>query len=159
MDDPAAHLDEVTAKLVAELVLPTEVPTRAPAVAGLYAWWAPPTVLPTLAGPPHPLQQDLRLLYVGITTRLRSRLASNHLRRSGSSTLRRTWRVSSSTKSIFGRAGPTAWSWSTTTRSGWVDHPDARALSLNVEHATGPNVDLIKAARRRYYQSAGTRPT
>ena len=30
---------------------------------------------------------------------------------------------------------------------------------LNVEHATGPNVDLIKAARRWYYQRAGTRPT
>ena len=90
MDDPAAHLDEVTAKLVAELVSPIEVPTRAPAVAGLYAWWAPPTVLTVLAGPPHPLRQDLRLLYVGIATRLRSRLASNHLRRSGSSTLRRT---------------------------------------------------------------------
>ncbi|WP_308818609.1 GIY-YIG nuclease family protein [Pseudonocardia alni] len=30
------------------------------------------------------------LLYVGLATRLRTRLASNHLRRSGSSTLRRT---------------------------------------------------------------------
>jgi hypothetical protein len=43
-----------------------------------------------LAGPIHPKLPDLRLLYVGIATRLRSRLASNHLRRSGSSTLRRT---------------------------------------------------------------------
>jgi hypothetical protein len=33
---------------------------------------------------------DLRLLYVGIATKLRTRLASNHLGRTGSSTLRRT---------------------------------------------------------------------
>jgi hypothetical protein len=30
---------------------------------------------------------------------------------------------------------------------------------LNVDHATGPSVDLIKDARRRYYKSAGGRPT
>src|SRR3954453_23335111 len=90
VDDPAAHLDEIIAKLMAELVSPADVPTRAPAVAGLYAWWASSEVLPALAGPMNPRLDDLRLLYVGIATRLRSRLASNHLRRSGSSTLRCT---------------------------------------------------------------------
>ena len=41
-------------------------------------------------GPLHPSVPDLRLLYVGIATKLRSPLASNHLGRTGSSTLRRT---------------------------------------------------------------------
>jgi hypothetical protein len=48
--------------------------TRAPAVAGLYALWARPAVLPALARPVHLQMHDLRLLYVGIATRLRSRL-------------------------------------------------------------------------------------
>jgi hypothetical protein len=30
---------------------------------------------------------------------------------------------------------------------------------LNVDHATGPSVDLVKAARRRYRESAGVRPS
>jgi hypothetical protein len=38
----------------------------------------------------HPTSPKLRLLYVGIATKLRSRLVSNHLGRTGSSTLRRT---------------------------------------------------------------------
>ncbi|MFC7660122.1 GIY-YIG nuclease family protein [Pseudonocardia benzenivorans] len=41
-------------------------------------------------GPAHPTQSDLRPLYIGLATKLRSRLGSNHLRRSGRSTLRRT---------------------------------------------------------------------
>ncbi|MGH3983625.1 MAG: GIY-YIG nuclease family protein, partial [Pseudonocardiaceae bacterium] len=84
------NLDNVIGELVADPVATTDVRTRAPAVAGLYAWWAPPTTLPALVGPPHPSMPDLRLLYVGIATKLRFRLTSNHLRRSGSSTLRRT---------------------------------------------------------------------
>lgn len=181
VDDPDAHLDEVTAKLVAGLVSPLEVPTRTPLVAGLYAWWAPSTVLPTIAGPPHPLRQDLRLLYVGIATRLRGRLASNHLRRSGSSTLRRTL----AGLLLDEERLRTRWTdrvvlvdddeirltkWMTTNlRVSWCEHPAPRDVEaaiirilrppLNVEHAAGPNVDLIKAARRRYYQSAGIRPT
>ena len=47
-------------------------------------------MLPRWSGPPHPTIPALRLLYVGIATKLRSRLASNHLGRTGSSTLRRT---------------------------------------------------------------------
>jgi hypothetical protein len=90
VDDAAAHLDEIIGRLVADPLQPPEARTGAPVVAGLYAWWAPPAVLPDLAGPMHQRLPDLRLLYVGIATRLRSRLASNHLRRSGSSTLRRT---------------------------------------------------------------------
>ena len=181
MEDSAANLDEITARLVAEPMPPAEVQTGAPAVAGLYAWWAPPTVLPALVGPMHPRLPDLRLLYVGIATRLRSRLASNHLRRSGSSTLRRTlaglllddehlhtrW----TDRVVLVDADEirlTEWM-SANLRVSWCEHEAPRDVEaaiirllrppLNVEHATGPGVDLIKAARRRYYQSAGGCPT
>lgn len=58
---------------------------------------------------------------------------------------------------------------STNLRVSWCEHEAPRDVEaaiirslrppLNVEHASGPGVDLIKAARRHYYQSAGTRPT
>nr|WP_221375331.1 GIY-YIG nuclease family protein [Actinoplanes polyasparticus] len=57
---------------------------------GVYAWWAAPSVLPDLPGPPNANNPALRLLYVGRATNLRGRILRNHLRRSGSSTLRRT---------------------------------------------------------------------
>jgi len=57
---------------------------------GVYAWWAAPSVLPDLPGPPNATVPALRLLYVGRATNLRGRILRNHLRRSGSSTLRRT---------------------------------------------------------------------
>ncbi|MGC4896737.1 GIY-YIG nuclease family protein [Micromonospora sp. DT31] len=57
---------------------------------GVYAWWAAPSVLPDLPGPPNENVPSLRLLYVGRATSLRGRILRNHLRRSGSSTLRRT---------------------------------------------------------------------
>ncbi|MFC7534529.1 GIY-YIG nuclease family protein [Actinoplanes sp. GCM10030250] len=57
---------------------------------GVYAWWAPPTVFPDLPGTPNEHSPSLRLLYLGRATSLRGRILRNHLRRSGSSTLRRT---------------------------------------------------------------------
>ena len=57
---------------------------------GVYAWWAAPSVLPDLPGPPNESVPSLRLLYLGRATSLRGRILRNHLRRSGSSTLRRT---------------------------------------------------------------------
>jgi hypothetical protein len=57
---------------------------------GVYAWWADPSVLPDLPGPPNASVPSLRLLYLGRATNLRGRILRNHLRRSGSSTLRRT---------------------------------------------------------------------
>lgn len=57
---------------------------------GVYAWWAPPSVLPDLPGPPNDNDPSQRLLYLGRATSLRGRILRNHLRRSGSSTLRRT---------------------------------------------------------------------
>src|SRR5687767_14190479 len=57
---------------------------------GVYAWWAAPSILPDLPGPPNDSVPSLRLLYLGRATSLRGRILRNHLRRSGSSTLRRT---------------------------------------------------------------------
>jgi hypothetical protein len=57
---------------------------------GVYAWWAAPSVLADLPGPPNASVPSLRLLYLGRATSLRGRILRNHLRRSGSSTLRRT---------------------------------------------------------------------
>jgi hypothetical protein len=57
---------------------------------GVYAWWAAPSVLPDLPGIPNENASPLRLLYVGRAGNLRGRILRNHLRRSGSSTLRRT---------------------------------------------------------------------
>lgn len=57
---------------------------------GVYAWWAPPSVFPDLPGHIQPNDGSLRLLYLGRATSLRGRIVRNHLRRSGSSTLRRT---------------------------------------------------------------------
>jgi hypothetical protein len=57
---------------------------------GVYAWWAAPSVFPELPGPPNGNVPSLRLLYIGRATSLRGRILRNHLRRSGSSTLRRT---------------------------------------------------------------------
>ena len=57
---------------------------------GVYAWWAAPSILPDLPGPPNDSDPSLRLLYLGRATNLRGRILRNHLRRSGSSTLRRT---------------------------------------------------------------------
>jgi len=57
---------------------------------GVYAWWAAPSVFPDLPGPPNGNVPSLRLLYLGRATSLRGRILRNHLRRSGSSTLRRT---------------------------------------------------------------------
>ncbi len=57
---------------------------------GVYAWWADPSIFPDLIGPPNASVASLRLLYLGRATSLRGRILRNHLRRSGSSTLRRT---------------------------------------------------------------------
>ncbi|WP_231954610.1 GIY-YIG nuclease family protein [Actinoplanes derwentensis] len=57
---------------------------------GVYAWWAGPSVFPWLDGVPNENVPSLRMLYLGRASSLRGRILRNHLRRSGSSTLRRT---------------------------------------------------------------------
>jgi hypothetical protein len=173
-------LDTVVDALLANPVRTDEVRTQAPAVPGLYAWWAPPAILPERVGPAHPTVLDLRLLYVGLATKLRSRLVSNHLRRSGSSTLRRTlagllldeqgYRTRWTDRVVLvdeDEARLTEWM-GTNLRVSWCEHPTPRDVEgdiiralhppLNVDHAAGPALQAIKAVRRRYYDGAGPRP-
>lgn len=157
-----------------------DVRARVPAASGLFAWWASPAVLSALLGPPHRSIPDLRLLYIGIATKLRSRLASNHLGRTGSSTLRRTlaglllddehYRTRWTDRVVLIDDDETRLTqWMVThLHVSWREHPSPRDVEqsvihtlrppLNVDHASGPALDLVKAARRRYYDSAGLRP-
>lgn len=181
MTAAAPELDDLIANLLADPVAAATVRTHAPATSGLYAWWAHPAVLPALAGPTHPVLPGLRLLYIGIASTLRTRLASNHLRRSGSSTLRRTlaglllddegYRTRWTDRVVLIDDNETRMmDWMTThLQVSWCEHPAPRDVEepiirrlhppLNVDHASGPTLDLIKSARQRYYASAGTRPT
>lgn len=138
-------------------------------------------MLPTLTGPPHPSIPDLRLLYVGLATKLCSRLASNHLGRTGSSTLRRTlaglllneekYRTRWTDRVVLvddDEARLTEWMVKHLHVS-WSEHPTPRDVEesiiqtlwppLNVDHASGPALHIVKAARQNYYASAGPRPT
>ncbi len=100
MATPGARPDDVQAdraRVEEALRLLSGVPAglgaagkRLPRGGGVYAWWAAPAVLPDLPGAPNASDPSLRLLYVGRATSLRGRILRNHLRRSGSSTLRRT---------------------------------------------------------------------
>jgi hypothetical protein len=173
-------LDTVVDTLLANPVRTDEVRTLAPSAPGLYAWWAPPAILPELGGPTRSTTPGLRLLYVGLATKLRSRLTSNHLRRSGSSTLRRTlagllldeqdYRTRWTDRVVLvdeDEARLTEWMGNNLHVS-WCEHPTPRDVEgdiiqalhppLNVDHASGPVVDVIKAARHHYYASAGPRP-
>lgn len=172
--------DAVIADLLADPIGAAEIRAHVPATPGLYAWWASPDVLPTLFGPPHPSIPNLRLLYVGIATKLRSRLGSNHLGRTGSSTLRRTlaglllddeqYRTRWADRVVLvddDERRLTDWMVEHL-RVSWCEHPTPRDAEepiihmlrppLNVDHATGPALELVKAARRHYYASAGPRP-
>lgn len=178
---PSPGADAVIADLLADPIGAADVRNHLPPASGLYAWWASPTVLPTLSGRPHPSTPDLRLLYVGIATKLRSRIASNHLGRTGSSTLRRTlaglllddeqYRTRWTDRVVLvddDERRLTAWM-VTHLHVSWCEHLTPRDVEesiihvlrppLNVDHASGPALDLVKAARRHYYASAGPRPT
>lgn len=138
-------------------------------------------ILPDLKGPPNTTDESVRLLYVGITTKLRSRLGQNHMRRTGSSTLRRTLagllldaealRTRWTDRVVLvdeDEARLTSWM-EANLRVSWCEHPTPRDVEstiierlvppLNLDHATGPARDQIKAARKHYYASAGARPT
>lgn len=137
-------------------------------------------ILPDLKGQPNTADDSLCLLYVGIATKLRSRLGQNHMRRTGSSTLRRTlagllldaeeFRTRWTDRVVLvdeDEARLTNWM-ETNLRVSWCEHPRPRDVEsaiierlvppLNLDHATGPARDRIKAARKRYYASAGLRP-
>ncbi|WP_137726516.1 GIY-YIG nuclease family protein [Prescottella subtropica] len=148
-----------------------------PAASGLYAWWAAPEVFPQLPGPAHPTEPELRLLYVGLAKNLRRRITSNHLRRSGSSTLRRTlagllldterYETRRTDRVVIvddDEIRLTTWM-HTHLRLTWCLHPSPAdveaavigrwAPPLNVSHAIGgPALDVITAARAAYNTSA-----
>ena len=176
MTDPT-DVDRVIAELRGGPLATSEI-AQAPAAPGLYAWWATPTVLPDLEGAAH--AGDLRLLYVGIATKLRSRLGQNHMRRTGSSTLRRTlaglllddeaFRTRWTDRVVLvdeDEVRLTRWM-ATNLRVSWCEHPTPRDVEsvsiehltppLNIDHASGPARDAVRAARRRYRASAGPRP-
>ena len=117
---------------------------------------------------------------MGIAAKLRARLGQNHMKRSGSSTLRRTlaglllddeaFRTRWTDRVVLvdeDEVRLTAWM-EANLRVSWCEYPSPRdveplvidnlAPPLNVEHASGPAREVIKAARRRYYASAGPRP-
>lgn len=174
-----ASADDVIAGLLAEPVGAREVRTLAPTAAGLYAWWASPDVLPALKGPAHPSTPDLRLLYIGLATNLRSRLTSNHLGRSGSSTLRRTlagfllddeqYRTRWTDRVVLvddDERRLTGWmiahllvTWCEYATPRDVEQAIIQSLrpSLNVQYAFGPARELVQAARQHYRASAGPR--
>lgn len=175
---PPWEADPVIEALIADPIHPVDVRKAAPPAFGLYAWWADPTVLSTVPGMPHPTSPDLRLLYIGIATRLRTRLASNHLGRSGSSTLRRTlagfllddeqYSTRRTDRVVLidqDEIRLTKWmtahlqvSWCVHTAPREVERAVIRTLRppLNVAHTDGPTLEIVKSARRRYYASTGT---
>lgn len=154
--------------------------TALPATAGLYAWWAPPDVLAPSPGRPTRAMPDSEL-YLGKAGRLRSRIASNHLRDSGRSTLRRTlagllvptegYRTTWTDRVVLipeDEQRLTHWMHQHLTLT-WSEHADPVLLEkelisqlhppLNLDGAEhGTTRDRVKQARAFYYASAGPRP-
>lgn len=152
-----------------------------PNTAGLYAWWASPEVLSSFDGPTNSGDHTQRLLYLGKAERLRSRVASYHLRDSGRSTLRRTlagllmptegYRTTWTDRVVLvteDEQGLTGWMHRHLTLT-WSEHPDPGTLEkaliarlrppLNVDGAEhGTALHHVKKARALYYASAGPRP-
>ncbi|NMM91838.1 hypothetical protein B2J88_47465 [Rhodococcus sp. SRB_17] len=150
--------------------------TTLPAASGLYAWWAASEVFPQIPCPAHPTEPGVRLLYVGLATNLRRRITSNHLRRSGSSTLRRTlagllldtesYRTRRTDRVVLVKEDEirlTTWMHSHL-RLSWCEHPTPATVEatvieqwappLNVAHTTGPARAVVEAARAAYTASA-----
>lgn len=90
MTAPEIRLDEVARALFGVPVALDVAAGKLSRSSGVYAWWAAPSVFPDLPGAPNPNVPSVRLLYLGKAATLRRRVLGNHLRRSGSSTLRRT---------------------------------------------------------------------
>ncbi|MFH5212081.1 GIY-YIG nuclease family protein [Antrihabitans spumae] len=153
---------------------------RVPAASGLYAWWAEPVTFESLAGPPNGRDSSMRLLYIGLASTLRRRIVSNHLKRSGSSTLRRTlagllldseqYKTMWTDRVVLSPQDEhrlTTWMHNHLALT-WCAHPDPAAVErtiieilrppLNVDFASGPNLAAIKKARAAYTESAGRKP-
>jgi hypothetical protein len=143
---------------------------------GVYAWWAPQSVFPELSGPTNDEVPSLRLLYLGRATSLRGRILRNHLRRSGSSTLRRTlaglltsegYRTTWTDRVVLvpeDEARLTAWMHANL-RLTWAEDPESEAIEsalvrrfhppLNVSGVNPEHVQpAVVAAKNAYNASA-----
>lgn len=180
---------EATSETFDEVLAALQTPARTiddavpslPRAMGLYAWWAMARVLSYLPGPPHPTDSSIRLLYVGLATKLRTRIIHNHLRSSGSSTLRRTlagllmdeqgFRTRWTDRVILidhDELRLTAWMRHQLLLT-WCQHEEPRQVEanlitrlqppLNIDHTSGPHRDVIFDARCRFRASAGPRPS
>jgi hypothetical protein len=178
-----------TADTVNEVVEALSMPLRAledtllslPRAQGLYAWWGATSVLPQLPGSPHPADSVIRLFYVGLATNLHARITRNHMRRSGSSTLRRTlagllladeglgtrWTGDRVVLVDEDEWRLTAWMRQHLELS-WCEHVEPRRVEadvirrlrppLNVNHTSGPVRDVVQHARSIFYSSARPPP-
>lgn len=147
-----------------------------PPAAGIYSWWADPLTFSSMESPTAAKNSTDRLLYLGLASNLRKRVLQNHLRRSGSSTLRRTLAgLLMETEDLRTRRTDrvvlvdederwlTAWM-GTHLRLSWVEFAQPKSIEaalierlrppLNVAHARGPNREIVDAARYRYRSSA-----
>lgn len=148
-----------------------------PTAAGIYSWWADPLTFASMESPTAARNSTDRLLYLGLASNLRKRVTQNHLRRSGSSTLRRTLAgLLMETEDLRTRRTDrvvlmeederrlTAWM-GAHLRLSWVEFEQPKTIEaalierlqppLNVTHARGPNRAIVDAARQRYRSSAG----
>jgi hypothetical protein len=174
-------VEQVTRRLLVQPVGLTEAATALPTGSGIYAWWARPEALPEFTGPANPVAGELRLLYLGLATNLRRRIVTNHLKQSGSSTLRRTlaglllleqgYRTTWTDRVVLipdDEARLTAWM-TEHLRLTWAEHPNPHAIEMDLIAALAPplNVDgaakgdvrdRIRAAKKAYQASAGPRP-
>ncbi|MFI6277247.1 GIY-YIG nuclease family protein [Streptomyces sp. NPDC050988] len=179
LDDAA--LRQVTAALLATPRTLDAATTALPRTSGLYAWWAPPSVLAAFSGPVNSADPGRRLLYLGKATRLRTRVTGNDLRHSGGSTLRRTlagllmaaegYRTTWTDRVVLipdDEQRLTEWM-RRHLRLTWAEHADPVPLEtalisglrppLNLDGAApGPARDRVQEARNTYYASAGPRP-
>ncbi|MFF3056397.1 GIY-YIG nuclease family protein [Streptomyces sp. NPDC057909] len=178
---PDDAVQQITAALFTSPIGLSVAATELPKSAGLYAWWATEDVLPGFPGPANSTDSERRLLYLGKATRLRTRIVSNHMQRSGSSTLRRTlagllmptegYRTIWSDRVILiteDEQRLTDWMHRHLALT-WAEHSDPQAVEgalisrlkppLNVEGAKQSSTrESVKQARSAYYRSAGPRP-
>ncbi|MBG0569205.1 GIY-YIG nuclease family protein [Actinoplanes aureus] len=146
---------------------------------GVYAWWAAPSIFPDLPGPSNLSVPSLRLLYLGRATSLRGRILRNHLRRSGSSTLRRTlaglltcegYRTTWTDRVVLipeDESRLTAWMY-THLRLTWAEDPEPATIEAELVRRLHPPLNVhgvdpehiqpaVVAAKNSY--NASSRPT
>lgn len=169
-------LSEIASTLAATTNPVESCTASLPPAPGIYCWWADPMTFPLLSSPTASASATDRLLYLGLASNLRKRVTQNHLRRSGSSTLRRTLAgLLMDTETYSTRRTDrvvlveederrlTDWI-SVHLRLSWVEFAQPALIEaalierlqppLNVTHTRGPNREIVDTARQRYRESA-----